>query len=110
MLKEKINKIIQLLNNNDFLNSEIEAKKLLVAHASNFDLNNILGVISVHLNKLDEAVYYFKNCVKIEKNSFNAYFNLGIALSKLGDFDKSEEAYNNSIAINPNYFEAYFNL
>ena len=73
MLKEKINKIIQLLNNNDFLNSEIEAKKLLVVHASNFDLNNILGVISVHLNKLDEAVYYFKNCVKIAIiNAFSA--------------------------------------
>lgn len=110
MLKDKINKIIQLLNSNDFLNSEIEAKKLLSVHTNNFDLNNILGVISVHLNKLDEAVHYFKNCVRIDKNSFNAYFNLGIALSKLGDFNKSEEAYNNSIAINPYYFEAYFNL
>jgi len=110
MLEEKINKIINLLDSNNISSSESEAKKLLVQYPSNFDLNNILGIISVRLNKLEDALHYFNRCLDIRKDSYNTHYNLGIVYNKKYLIDKAVNAYEASININPNHFESYFNL
>jgi len=110
MLEEKINKIINLLDSNNISNSESEAKKLLAQYPSDFDLNNILGIISVRLNKLDDALYYFNRCLDIRKDSCSTYYNLGIVYNKKYLIDQAINSYKAAININPNYFESYFNL
>jgi tetratricopeptide (TPR) repeat protein len=110
MLEEKINNIANSLDSKNISNSELEAKKLLVQHPYNFDLNNILGIISVRLNKLDDALYYFNRCLDIRKDSYSTHYNLGIVYNKKYLIDKAINAYKESININPNHFESYFNL
>ena len=63
----------------------------------NSEINHFLGITFQLLNKLDEAIIYFKKAIEINPNFAEAHKNLGNMFYKLGEINEAELSYKKSI-------------
>ena len=62
------------------------------------------------MGKLDEAIAYYQEALRLNPNFGECYFNLGGALRDKGQYDEAIQCYQKAIQLNPNYAEAYDDL
>lgn len=57
-----------------------------------------------------QAIKAYEKSIKIDKNSYEAQYNLGVAYHTTGDYRRAGECYCRAIAINPMDYQAHYNL
>ena len=117
---DNIKKTIQ--NSSDIDEVEYLFKKKMIAeallkadliyekHKFNEKLNIILG--DIFDAKLDfiKAITYYKDALKINSKSSEAFGNMGVTFSKMGEHEKAIEYYKKALFLNPNHNNALANL
>lgn len=73
----------------------------LVEISRDFDVCYNLAVTYLDLNMLDEAINYFHNSLKINKNNLPSYVNLGAIYLHLKDFAKALQFYQKASELDP---------
>lgn len=107
---QKIQGLIQLLNNGQLAQAETLAKTLIAAHSNIFILHQVLSLSLDGQQKYAEAVTSYQSALKLQANSPDLWFNYAIVLSHLNRLDEAISAYQQALQFQPNFFEAYGNL
>jgi predicted O-linked N-acetylglucosamine transferase (SPINDLY family) len=105
-----LNEAITLHKLGKLLEAKKIYKKILKKNPNNFEIINLLGVISLQSKKYDEAIILIKEALKINPNHHSLYNNLGVAYKELKKNDIAIKNFKKAIELNPNYAEAYNNL
>lgn len=69
-----------------------------------------VGNILASENKLDGAIEYYWQALKVDIKNAEANFHLGVALEKKGQLSQAIESYQRAVKLDPNYAEAHYNL
>ncbi|NET07865.1 MAG: tetratricopeptide repeat protein, partial [Symploca sp. SIO2B6] len=69
-----------------------------------------LGTVLHQQGKLDEAITFHRQAIRLDPNYSTAYYNLGTALSAQGKLDEAITSYQQAIRLNPNDAITYNNL
>ncbi len=84
--------MLQLSSTYMALNRFEDAERILLEalhqHTTAPLLNN-LGVVSIRLNKRNEAINYLSNSLELDKKNVNTWFNLATYYESQGDLDKT---------------------
>ncbi|WP_020167632.1 MULTISPECIES: tetratricopeptide repeat protein [Methylotenera] len=108
--QQEIQQLIGLLNNNQLVQAESIAKKLISKYPNIFILHHVLSLALDGQQKFAESVASYKNSLKLQPNTPDLLFNLGIALTHIQQFDDAIATYQKAIQLKPDFFEAYGNL
>jgi len=91
-----------------------EAKKIyeeiLKINPNNFEIINLLGIISLQQQNYHEAIILINKAININPNHHALYNNLGAAYKNLKKYNEAIINFKKAIELNPNYAEAYNNL
>ena len=98
--KEKIAKLIDLINNAEYSKASYLSSQLLTENKRSYILHNLQGIVNLHMSKYDESILSFLEAIKLNKNFFDPYNNLGQAYFKKGKLDLAVESYKNALIIN----------
>jgi tetratricopeptide (TPR) repeat protein len=79
----------------------------LAVTKNNYPIYNDMGVECLIQNKLDEAMGYCREAIRLCPSYAGAYNNLGIVFKRKGDFEQAISCFKRAIKINPNYADAY---
>ena len=113
ILKKKIQKAVNKFKSGDLLEAEKLSKALIESNPKIVFLYNLLGLISVDLKKIDKALNYYEEGIKIDDTDANLYNNIGVLLFNYkyeSNTKQIEFNYKKSILLNDNNPEAYNNL
>jgi len=110
MFKSELAECVNLFNSGKVLDAEINAKLLANKYSNEYELFNLLALISVNLNKFDQAILYFNSCLKLNNNSPDIFFNLGLIYRKKNNFFLSIKNYKKAIKLKKDFLGAYVNL
>ncbi len=72
-------------------------------------VSNNIGVCLMHLNRIDEALYFFKSSIK-DKEREESYFNLALASYLKNELIEAEKAIKSVLLINPRDKESHLLL
>jgi len=85
-------------------------EKLLTIDQNNFELINLLGVISLQQRNFNDAITQINKAISINSNHHALYNNLGVAYKEIENYKDAIKNFNKAIQLNPDYAEAYNNL
>lgn len=74
-----------------------------------FEALHDLGTACAHLNKNDDALFYYRKALNYKTNSYQLYFNIARVLDDLKKFDEAIIWYEKSLQINSNFSKAWLN-
>lgn len=74
-----------------------------------FEALHDLGTACAHLNKNDDALFYYRKALNYKTNSYQLYFNIARVLDDLKKFDESIDYYKKCLQLKPDFSEAWFN-
>ena len=69
--------IVDLINKSNFLDANLKLDSLISRDKDSYFLNNIKGVILLNLGDLNNAEFFLKKSINLNKNFIEAYSNLG---------------------------------
>jgi predicted O-linked N-acetylglucosamine transferase (SPINDLY family) len=85
-------------------------EKLLTKDQNNFELINLLGVISLQQRNFNDAITQINKAISINSNHHALYNNLGVAYKEMEQYDNAIKNFKKATELEPNYAEAYNNL
>jgi len=85
-------------------------EKLLAKDKNNFQLINLLGVISLQQKNFNDAITQINKAISLNPSHHALYNNLGVAYKETEKYESAIENFKRAIEIKPNYAEAYNNL
>ena len=112
-LKEKIQLVVDIYKSGDLLEAEQACTKLINENSKVAFLYNLLGLILVGQKKLDQAIKYYKQGLKIDPTFAIIYNNLGLLFFNEQtdeNIKKAENYYKKSISVDKKIPEPYINL
>ena len=109
-LKEKLKLVDSLIQDAKYHEAFQVLTEIINLYPNHLDATYKLGAISLLLNKLNDALYYFKQCVLISDNQPQVWLSLGNVQMALNNYPESILAYKKTIALDKNFVEAYSNL
>ncbi len=71
---------------------------------------SLKGQCAYALSRWSEAQTYYNLVIKLNPESYAAWYNLANTLKFQGLSDEAEVAFQKAIDLNPNFFQALFNL
>jgi predicted O-linked N-acetylglucosamine transferase (SPINDLY family) len=102
--------IIDLIHKRRFLEANTKLDILILKDKNNFLLNNLKGVILLNLNELDNAEFFLKKSINLNKNFIEAYSNLGIVFFLKKNFLDSIKNFENCLATGEKLDFYYLNI
>jgi predicted O-linked N-acetylglucosamine transferase (SPINDLY family) len=91
-----------------------EAKKiyngLLKKDSNNFELLNLLGIVTLQLKNYRKAIIIINRAIKINPSHHALYNNLGVVYKELEEYDDAIKNFKKAFELNANYAEALCNL
>ena len=108
--QKKINDLISLFNQKEFLNIVELSQKLLINYPNSVLVNNIAGVAQTELKNYKLARDLFIKVIKLNSKFVDGFYNLGNIYNKLNKENEAIENYKKAIEIDKKYFKAYNNL
>lgn len=84
-----IEKIINQINNKDYINAEKSARAFVKKQHNNYQAHNLLGVSLQMQGKFDDAISTFKQARKINPKDPASLINISNTLAKKGELDES---------------------
>ncbi len=109
-MNEILNKGLTLHKAGKLEDAKLIYEKLLIKDQNNFELINLLGVISLQQKNFNDAITKFNKAISINSKHHALYNNLGVAYKEIEQYDNAIKNFNKAIELNPNYAEAYNNL
>lgn len=85
-------------------------EKLLIRDRNNFELINLLGIISLQEKNFKDAITLITKAIEINSNHHALYNNLGVVYKEIEEYENAIKNFKKAIELNPNYAEAYNNL
>ncbi len=85
-------------------------RQILQVDPNNVNALHLLGLIALHVGKLDSAVDLISQAVRIKPDFAEAHGNLGIALQQRGQLAEATASWRYALSVNPNYVGAYYHL
>jgi tetratricopeptide (TPR) repeat protein len=67
------------------------------------------GITVMYESRFDEALALFEKAIKLDPDSYEAYYHFGNCLYNMSRHQEAMEAYNKSISINPSFADAFYN-
>ena len=86
------------------------AENLLKNDPKSSSLLNLLGGISLAMQDIISAKFYFNSCISANPNFVPPYNNLGLIHAGFKEFEKAIEYYKNAVKLDPNFSECFKNL
>jgi len=74
------------------------------------NINHNIGLAFLEKGKMDEAVKYFNETLRLNPNYSLAYYNMGNISNKLGKLNEASANYKKALELNPDLAEAHHNL
>ena len=91
-----------------------EAKKiyneLLKKDSNNFELLNLLGIVTLQLKNYRKAIIIINRAININPSHHALYNNLGVVYKELEEYDDAIKNFKKAFELNANYAEALCNL
>jgi len=109
-MNEILNKGLTLHKAGKLEEAKLIYEKLLKKDSNNFELLNLIGVVSLQLKKYDEAIVLINKAININSKHHALYNNLGAVYKELQQYDEAIKNFKTAIELSPNYAEAYNNL
>jgi protein O-mannosyl-transferase len=91
-------------------NSEALWRHTLACTSHNVIAQINLGNTLLDSGRVDEAIAYYQQALRIKSDSATAHYNLGSALAGSGRADEAVAHYQQALAIKPDYADAHINL
>jgi len=118
ILKKKIEEAVNIYKSGNLTKAEAICKNLISENPKIPFLYNLLGIISVSLRKIDDAITYNEIGLKIDPNFAMIYNNLGliyyekqsIVINNKKNTDKAEYFFKKSIEVEDKNPLSYTNL
>jgi len=105
-----LSKIIDLINNGNFVKAEGEIKKIYHNNPYSFDLNKMLGLCLLAQKRYNAALKCFERCYSKKKDDYEVVLNLSYLFTKVQFYEQSINFSQEAIQVNPNHPAAYQNL
>ncbi len=109
-MKEKINKILELVKLNKFKDAKIICDDIKNNLSKDYEFLNIYGYILFRLENYEEAIKLYKNILTIKPNYIFPLNNLANVYSKLNKHEEAISYFNQALKLNPDYFEASYGI
>jgi predicted O-linked N-acetylglucosamine transferase (SPINDLY family) len=109
-MNEILNKGLTLHKAGKLEDAKLIYEKLLIKDQNNFELINLLGVISLQQKNFNDAITKINKAISINSNHHALYNNLGVAYKEMERYEDAIKNFNKAVELNPNYAEAYNNL
>jgi predicted O-linked N-acetylglucosamine transferase (SPINDLY family) len=109
-MNEILNKGLTLHKAGKLEDAKLIYEKLLIKDQNNFELINLLGVISLQQKNFNNAITKFNKAISINSKHHALYNNLGVTYKEMEQYDNAIKNFKRAIELNPNYAEAYNNL
>ena len=97
----------EYLKADDFAGAERQCRKSLELNAKNATANCTLGVALARQGKLDEAIRYFSEAIKLEPGYVDAHYSLGQAIARKGKFNEAIRHFSAVLRFQPDHAEAH---
>lgn len=85
-------------------------ERALQVTSNNAIMHNSLGTALLNDNKINEALYHYREALEIWPEFIDALYNLGVALAKNGNGDEAIRAFIKTLTLDPEYIPAHNNL
>ncbi len=108
-VQQEINKAINFLGQNKFIEAENTCLKVLESD-NNADAYHILSSIKIYQQEFDESIRYVKKSIEINDENPGYHVTLGCAYSAMQDYPSSIGAFKNAIKINSKIAQVHFYL
>jgi protein O-mannosyl-transferase len=82
----------------------------LAVTTGNFPAHNNLGLALAGQGKFDDAVFHYREALRIKPDYAVGHLNLGAALASQGKIDEAIATTREAVRIQPDYADAYYNL
>ena len=105
-----LSKIIDLINNGNFVKAEGEIKKIYHNNPYSFDLNKMLGLCFLAQKRYNAALKCFERCYSKKQDDYEVVLNLSYLFTKVQFYEQSINFSLEAIQVNPNHPAAYQNL
>ena len=109
-MNEILNKGLILHKAGKLEEAKLIYEKLLIKDQNNFELINLLGVISLQQKNFNDAITLINKAIGINSNHHALYNNLGVVYKEIEEYENAINNFKRAIELNPNYAEAYNNL
>ncbi len=109
-MKNKINKILELIKLNKFNDAKIIGDSIKKDLEKNYEFLNIYGYILFRLENNEEAIKLYKKIIKIKPDYAFAFNNLANVYSKLNKLEDAIRYFNQALKLKSDYFEASYGL
>jgi len=109
-MNEILNKGLILHKAGKLEEAKLIYEKLLIKDQNNFELINLLGVISLQQRNFNDAITLINKAIGINSNHHALYNNLGVVYKEIEEYENAINNFKRAIELNPNYAEAYNNL
>ncbi len=93
-----------------FPEAENVCRQVLQVAPDNVDFLQLLGLITSHTGREDEAVGLFERAVKLRENDPLLRFTFALTLQKCGQLDDALRRYKEALTLKPDYAEALVNI
>jgi len=109
-MNEFLNKGLTLHKAGKLEEAKLIYEKLLTKDQNNYELINLLGVISLQQKNFNDAITQINKAISLNPSHHALYNNLGVAYKETEKYESAIENFKRAIEIKPNYAEAYNNL
>ena len=109
-MNSPLSKIIDLINNGNFVKAEGEIKKIYHNNPYSFDLNKMLGLCFLAQKRYNAALKCFERCYRKRQDDYEVVLNLSYLFTKVQFYEQSIKFSQEAIQVNPNHPAAYQNL
>ena len=94
-----------------FSRGELEnAQKKVQQNPNDAETHFELGIIYNNLSFYKDAIFSYKEAIRIKPDFLDAHFNLGLTYEKLGYYQDAISSYKEALKINPNDTIVHTNL
>ena len=108
-LSEKIDKIVNNLNNKEFKTALNSCEKLINSRIENTVIYNLCGQAYQNLGFYEKSIIKFEKSIELNQKNYFAINNLAISLKAIEKLQLSEKAYQKCIKIKPDYLVGFIN-
>ena len=108
-LQEKLDKALDLINEDDFSGAQKLLNEILEVEPNNIEALKNLGLCEINLDNPPDAIKYFARAVQIDNEDATSLYYLASCLSRVGDKENALKTFEMVLQLRPDYVEVYKN-
>ena len=109
-MKPELSKIIESLNKKDYLHASELARQALQNAPKSYELNKILAISLMALNKYNDAIIVFNQCFEMNQYDYDVNVNLAYVFNKVQDYKNALKFCDYALKSDKGRPEVYHNL